>query len=219
MKTSRNDIFDLDLCISGLGNQLTFMHTDIYLFMYSMTFRSSQTASEKEFKEAMKNGEKNLKIFANSKNLDIRLCARIQWAIIKFKQELCSIWGIDERKDLADEMLREQAMRYSPRLIGEIKRRNYLKMSLSYAKILTGFVRCLNSYVCAITIQSYKIPMVPDKQVILCDKHSLDLPVENEKMVRFINNLLAEIIDDIEKYQDQVDRSSSILDFLGRIQR
>lgn len=215
MKTTRNDPFDLDLCIRALGNQLTYMHTDIYLFMYSMSFKSSGKPSDYEFEEELYNFNENMEFFMNCDNSFVKACCSICITIINYKVELCSKWGIKEQDDLENEMISEDALRYNPRYLGKIKRKNFLKLSLSYLKTLEGIVKCLYAYLGAVTIESYKIPMAPKQLLNLYNKHYLKGTLGNEIMARFIVGLISEIMEPFEDYQDAADRGHGILKMMG----
>ena len=53
MKNSRNDPFDLNLCIRGLGSLVTSLHSDIYEYAYHLTFKRSMKMYASEFYDTM----------------------------------------------------------------------------------------------------------------------------------------------------------------------
>lgn len=207
MKISGNDPFDLDLCIRGLGNQLTYMHNDIFDYMYNRIERPGRTPCINAFKELQENCLYDYRKFQSHKSHYVQLCFRIDQNIRKYKEVLCVIWNIDEAADLQDALIMEQAKRYSPRLLPFKKSRNFVKVDSFYAKVLTSFDECLHSYLCAIITGSYKIPIEKNAQVKLCEQNDLIPLSENEEIVPLLDGLIDDIRGDITAYDRRVEKT------------
>lgn len=211
MKISTKDAFDLNLFVRGMGNQLTYMHNDIIDYMYHMTVRGGQKVSREELLDMDRRGLFNSKVYRQSADRNVRICASIDCKIREYKSKLCYRWGIDELEDLQDDYIIVEAKRFSPKLLRFKKSNNYLRVRVFYGKVLTGFVDCLYTYVCAATAQSYKIPLLRKKQFELCNRYDLRFHNDSEDIVRFINTLIDEIMDDVIAYEDMVNRTISMM--------
>lgn len=109
MKISRNDPFNLEMCIRGLGNLLTGMHSDIYEYMYFLTFRRSMKAYRHEFVHPDEQFVEQTVFFEHTGDPYVSSCFSAYSKLTDCKNELVLRWSIDEIDDLQDDAIQLQA--------------------------------------------------------------------------------------------------------------
>lgn len=195
MKVSRNDPLDLKLSVRGLGVSITYMHSDLYEYMYYLTFKRSMKSHSREFSNPWEQSIDHLDFFEHTEDPFVQNIYSATGKLIDAKQELCIRWGIDEEEDLGDPVIAAQAQRYKPYLLLFKRSKSYKKLTGYYERALSEFITCLYMHACAYTAGSFKIPQVLKKQ--------FDLPVPDS--LRLLNHddhtvaLLAELISGLDK--------------------
>lgn len=199
MKVSRNDPFDLNLSIRGLGVMLTYMHSDLYEYMYYLTFKRSMKSHSKEFTNPWTESIEHLEFFAESDDPFVQSLYMVTDRLVDAKSELIVRWGIDEEDDLNNDTIVAQAQRYRPYLLLYKKSKSYKKLTQYYERALTDFVSCLYAYACAYTAQSFKIPLILKKQFNLPGAESLRLLNQDDPNVAFLKELISSLCGDLEE--------------------
>jgi hypothetical protein len=197
MKVSRNDPFDLNLCMRGLGVLTTYMHSHIYEFVYYMTFKRSMKSYAKDFKHAWEQYIADNEFFEKIDDPFVQNFLVSQNRLVEFKLELILRFGIEEDDDLENEMIVAQAERFRPYLMMHKRSKSYKKLKLYYERTLEGIIESLYFYACAITVQSYKIPLVFKRQFRLEDKVWGRLLNQDDNSVFLIKELIAELKEDL----------------------
>ncbi|QNK64124.1 hypothetical protein H7F33_06460 [Pedobacter sp. PAMC26386] len=199
MKISRNDPFDLNKCVRGLGVLVTYMHSDLYEYIYYLTFKKAMKSYAKEFKNAWEQylGEEGF--FQKIEDPFVQNCLGAELKLMKFKLELALRFGIDEEDDFEDGTILLQATRFEPYRMVFKQSKNYKNLKLHYEKALTGFIECLYLYACALTAKSYKIPLVLKRQFKLPAPENLKLLNEDENTVELLIELINGLQDDLDQ--------------------
>jgi len=164
MKISNKDIFDYGLTIQALGVILTYMHTDLYEYMYYLTFKRSMKSYAKEFNDAWENSIDHDEFFEDTNDQIVQNCYQAHGKIIDCKQELILRFGLNEAEDLESRQIITEAQRYHPFQLLFKRSKSYKKLSLYYERTLDGFIECLFIYACSLTAERYKIPLVLKRQ-------------------------------------------------------
>lgn len=201
MKTSRNDLFDLQLCIRGLGTQLTRMHSDLYEYAYYLTFKHSMKAYKDEFTDPWEKHIREHEFFLGSTDPFVRQSASAIKKIIYFKFDLCLRHGIDEVSDLHNPEIIAEAYRYQPYYLCFKESKTYEKMNLFVMRTLMGIIESLYLYACTITAQSYKIPQALRRQFKFPETTSLWLLNEDNNDVYLLINLITGLKEDLSEYK------------------
>jgi hypothetical protein len=193
MKVSRNDPFDLHLSIRGLGVMLTYMHSDLYEYMYYLTFKRSMKAYSKEFGDPWNDEIEHLDFFARIDDPFVINLYSASLKIINAKQELIVTWGLNEVEDLNENDIIAESQRYKPYLLLYKKSKSYKKLTAYYERVLGEFISCLYAYACAYTAQSFKIPLVLKRQFSLPEPESLRLLNQDDHDVAFLKELISNL--------------------------
>lgn len=201
MKPSRNDPFDLNLCIRGLGNLLTAIHSDLYEYVYYLTFRRSMRAYRDDFPHPYIEDIEHMVFFENTGDPYVSSCLSAHNKIAKAKIELSIRWGIDELEDLENESIIIEELRFRPYLSCYKNSKSYKRMTLIYERSLIGIIESLYLYACALTAQSNKIPLVLKRQFKLDDDLSLRLLNEDDNNVSFLKTLIVGLKEDLLHFQ------------------
>jgi hypothetical protein len=164
MNISRNDPFDLDLCIRGLGVLLTHLHSDAYEYLYYFTFKRTMKSYAKEFNHAWEVSIDHDSFFEGSDDPFVVNCRKVQHKLIDCKQQLLLRFGIDEDEDLNNWSMILEARRFRPYILVHKRNKSYKKLKLHYERALSGYIESLYLYACALTVQSYKIPLLFKRQ-------------------------------------------------------
>jgi len=164
MKISNKDIFDYRLTIQALGVMLTYMHTDLYEYMYYLTFKRSMKSYAKEFNHAWENSIDHDEFFEGINDQIVQNCFEAHGKIIDCKQELILRFALNEAEDLESRQIITEAQRYHPFQLLFKRSKSYKKLSLYYERTLEGFIECLFIYACSLTAEKYKIPLVLKRQ-------------------------------------------------------
>lgn len=190
MKISRNDPYDLDLFIRGLGVLLTQMHSDLYEYIYYLTFKRSMKAYAKDFNDPWEQAIEHLDFFEKIEDPFVQNCLSAQQRLIDCKVELTLRFGIDEVEDLEDPLMSVQALRYRPYMLVFKRSKSYKKLKLYYERSLSEFIESLYLYACALTAESYKIPLVLKKRLNLPDEESFRLLNQDDHTVELLTELI-----------------------------
>lgn len=199
IKVSRNDPFDLNLCMRGLGVMMTYMHSDLYEFMYYLTFKRTMKSYSQEFNDAWAQGIEEIDFFEKTDDPFVKNCTHAHNSIADAKMELVVRFGIDEVEDLEDEEMVLQSTRFRPYFLLYKRSKSYKKLKLYYERTLTGFIECLYWYACALTARSYKIPLVLKRQLALPDDESLRLLNQDDNNVELLKELISELQKDLQE--------------------
>jgi len=181
----------------GLGVLMTYMHSDLYEYMYYLTFKRTMKSYSKEFNDAWAQGIDDIDFFGKTDDPFVKNCNHVHDQIIDCKLELMVRFGIDEVEDLENEALILQSTRFRPYFLLYKRSKSYKKLKLYYERTLIGFTECLYWYACAITAQSYKIPLVLKKQLVLSDQESLRLLNQDDNNVELLKDLIQRLQKDL----------------------
>lgn len=198
MKISRNDPFDLNLCIRGLGTLLTYMHSDIYEYTYFLTFKKSMKLYARDFNDPWEQPINHDDFFEGIDDPFVQNCRETMGRLIECKFEVSLRFGIDEEDDLRDEDIIAQAQRFSPYLMVYKRSKSYKKLKLYYERTLSEVIESLYLYACALTAKSYKIPLVLKRQFNLPEQESLKLLNHDDNNVELLATLITELKKDLD---------------------
>jgi len=204
MKVSRNDNFNLNLCIRGLGVLVTYMHSDIYEFVYHFTFKKSMKLYAKDFKNPWEQIIYDNDFFMEIDDPLVQNCLIPMGRLIDYKQEITLRFGIDEEEDLSDEFIISQSQRFKPYRLVYKQSKSYRKLIGYYDRTLWNVIDTLSLYACALTAQSYKIPHVLKSQLNLPDPDNLRLMNHEDNNVELLVNLIVELKKDLEGFRGLV---------------
>lgn len=197
MKISRNDPFDLNLCVRGLGVMITAMHSDLYEYTYHMTFKKAMKAYAKDFANPWEQPIEQGSFFEGIEDPFVQNCFKAENRLINSKLELALRYGIDEVEDLENEALIFQSYRYRPYQLIFKRSKSYKKLKLYYERTLIEMIEAFYSYACVFTAQSYKIPRVLKKQFSLSEEESLRLLNHDDTNVEFLCTLIEGLRSDL----------------------
>jgi hypothetical protein len=201
MKISRNDPFDLNLCIRGLGNLVTYMHAECYEYMYYFTFKRALKSLSKDFQNAWEEPFETTSFFIDVDDSFVRLCLESSQKIYHFKEDLILRFGILEEDDLEDEEIILQSARFKPYFLVHKRSKSYKKLKTFYERSAKDNIESLYLYACAITAASYKIPLILKKQFTLAEKDTLRLLNHDDATVELIVDLIIALRKDLEIFQ------------------
>jgi len=201
MKISRNDPFDLNLCIRGLGVLVTYMHSDIYEFVYHFTFKKSMKMYAADFNNPWEQSIDHHDFFMKIEDPIVQNCLLTMERLIDYKLELALRFGIDEDDDLADEVIVAQSGRFKHYHLFYKHSKSYKKLIPYYDRTLSGIIDCLSLYACALTAQSYKIPLVLKRQLNLPDTDNFRLLNHDDSNVELLMNLVIQLKKDLEIFR------------------
>ncbi|WP_442591887.1 hypothetical protein ACSBL2_11725 [Pedobacter sp. AW31-3R] len=195
MKTSVNDPFDVDICLRGLGNMISLIIDDVYEYAYVLTFKRSMKMYSKEFHDPDEVPVLDLAFFQNTGDLYVTNCAEANGKLVAYKLKLINILNIDEIHDFNDEVLDNEGDRYKPYYLMYKKSKSYKKLRQYYERLLVETIKCLFTYACVLTAQSYRVPSILRKQFNLPDDQCFRLLNTDDLHVQ----LLIELIIDLKK--------------------
>lgn len=190
MNISRNDPFDLNLCIRGLGTLVTYMHSDIYEYTYFLTFKKSMKLYAKDFNNPWEQPIEHDDFFREIDDPFVENCLKTLEKLIDFKLELALRFGIEEIEDLQDDVIIVQAGRFKPFMLVYKRSKSYKKLKLYYERTLSGFIDSLYLYACALTARSYKIPLVLKRQFNLPGQEGIRLLNHDDDNVELLATLI-----------------------------
>lgn len=193
MRNSRIDPFDLNLCIRGLGDLVTDLHSDIYEYAYILTFKRSMKMYAKEFNDSADAPIDDLEYFLTTGDLYVVNCYQAMQKLIDYKFELMRRFGIDEVDDLLDDAILLESKRYKPYCLISKRSKSYKKLILYYERLLVETIKCLYTYTCVLTAQSYKIPRVLTKQFDLPEPDCYRLLNSDDNNVVLLNELIVDL--------------------------
>ncbi|TCC97195.1 hypothetical protein [Pedobacter hiemivivus] len=201
MKVSRNDNFNLHLCIRGLWVLVTYMHSDIYEFVYHFTFKKSLKLYAKDFKNPWEQIIYDDDFFMEIEDPRVQNCLVAMGRLIDYKQEMALRFGIPEEEDLSDEFIISQSQRFKPYRLVYKQSKSYKKLIPYYDRTLWNIIGTLSLYACALTAQSYKIPRVLKSQLNLPDADNFRLMNCDDNNVELLVNLIVELKKDLEGFR------------------
>lgn len=201
MKISNKDAFDYSMTIRGLGVILTYMHTDLYEYMYYLTFKRSMKSYAKEFHDAWEQSIDHDEFFDDTTDRIVRNCHHAQGKIIECKQQLIVRFGINEIEDLESREVITEAQRFHPFQLVFKRSKSYKKLSLYYERTLTGFVECLFLYACSLTAELYKIPLVLKRQFKQPAEDWFRLLNNDDQTVELLQELIRDLHQDLSDLQ------------------
>lgn len=200
MKPSRNDPFDLNLCMRGLGTLITHMHSDVYGYMYYFTFKKSFKSYARDFKDPWEQHIEHLDFFENVDDPLVKNCLLTMGRLIDYKMELNLIFGIDEISDLEDEAIVTESNRFKIYFLVYKRSKSYKKLKLYYERTLLGFIENLTLYAYALTAGSYKIPLVLRRELKLPGEESLRLLNHDDSNVAMLKELIVGLKKDLNEF-------------------
>lgn len=199
MKISRDDPFDLNLCIRGLGVLTTYMHSDIYEYIYYFTFKKVMKSYAKDFNDAWEQYLDEDEFFEKIEDPFVQNALKTQFKLMEFKLELIRRFGFTETEDLEDAEIIIQAQRFKPYILIYKRAKSYKKLKLYYERTLEGIIACLYSYAAAITVQRYKIPLVFKRQFNSADQSWSRLLNTDDNNVLLLEQLILGLKEDLDQ--------------------
>ena len=201
MSISRNDPFDLNLCVRGLGNLVTRMHSDTYAYMYNFTFKRALKSLSEDFNDPWENGIDDLEFFDNVDDTFVKCCMKAHDKLVYFKMDLTLRFGIDEEEDILNEVIVAEQERFKPYFLAHMQSKNYKTLKRFYERTLSESIKSLYLYACAITAKSYKIPLVLKKQLTHSEGDPLRLLNHDDNTVELLVQLIMGLKKDLEVFQ------------------
>jgi hypothetical protein len=201
MSISRNDPFDLNLCIRGLGNLITLIHSHVYSYMYYLTFKRALKSHSQEFNDPWESGIDDLQFFENVDDSFVKCCMKAQVKLIDFKIELMLRFGINEHEDVIDEVIITQQDRYKPYFLFHMRAKTYKALKKYYERTLSESINSIYLYACAITANSYKIPLLLKKQLDHPVQDPLRLLNHDDNNVALLTQLITGLRRDLEVFK------------------
>lgn len=201
MEISRNDPFDLDLCVRGLGVLVTYMHSDVYEFVYHFTFKKSLRLYAKDFKNPWEQSIDDHDFFLKIEDPVVQSVLTAMEKLIDYKLEIALRFGIDEVADLSNEFIVAQAWRFKTYRLVYKQSKSYKKLIPYYDRTLAGIIATLSLYACALTAQSYKIPRVLKAQLDLPDMDNFRLLNRDDNNVDLLINLIVDLKKSLEGFR------------------
>jgi hypothetical protein len=197
MKISSKDPFDYKVTIHALGVILTYMHTDLYEYMYYLTFKRSMKSYAKEFNDAWEQSIDHDEFFEGTTDPIVRNCHQAHGKLIECKQELILRFGINEIEDLHSREIVTEAQRFHPFQLLFKRSKSYKKLSNYYERTLAGFIECLFIYACSITAERYKIPLVLKRQFKASSEDWFRLLNADDPTVELLQSLIMDLHQDL----------------------
>jgi hypothetical protein len=201
MKISRNDTFDLNLCIRGLGNLITHMHSDFYTYIYYLTFKRTLKSHFKDFNDPWEQEIEDIEFFKDIDDPFVQSCLEARSKLVEFKIDLMLRFGIDEEEDINDEVVMNQENRFKPYFLISKRSKSYKKLKMYYERTLSESIRSLYLYACAVTADSYKIPLILKRQLHHIEEDPLRLLNHDDNNVELLMQLILGLQKDLEIFQ------------------
>jgi len=199
MKVSRNDPFDLNLSIRGLGVMMTYVHSDLYEYMYYLTFKRAMKSHVKDFKDAWDQHIEDLEFFRDTNDIFVLNCFSAAFRIIAAKQELVVRWGIYEQEDLLTREIISESYRFLPGILIFKRSKSYKKLTAYYERALSECIEAFYFYACIFTASSNKIPLVLKRQFKQPGAASLRLLNHDDHNVQLLSDLITGLTKDLEE--------------------
>lgn len=193
MKISRNDTFNLNLCIRGLGVSVTYMYSDIYEFVYHFTFKKSMKLYRKDFKDPWEQSIDDHDFFLKIDDPVVQNTLAAMEKLMDYKIEIYRRFGVDEEEDLSDEFVVSQALRFKTFRLVYKQSKSYKKLRSYYDRTLSSVIANLSLYACALTAQSYKIPLALKSHLNLPDFDNFRLLNRDDNNVELLIDLIVEL--------------------------
>lgn len=202
MRVSGSDPFDLKLCMRGLGILVTYMHSDVYEYVYHFTFKKSLKLYASDFKDPWIQHIEDDEFFRNTDDPLVSNCLNTMRRLIEYKAGLNLIFGIDEVEDLEDEFIVAESSRFRPFTLVFKRSKSYKKLKIYYERTLSGFIESLSLYAYVLTAQRYKIPLVLKRQLNLPGQESLRLLNHDDTNVEMLKELIVNLKNDLDEFRD-----------------
>lgn len=200
MEISKNDTFNVNLCMRGLGVLVTTMHSDIYEFIYHLTFKKSMKIYANDFKKPFEDIITHDEFFSKIDDPYVQNFMIPMNKLIEFKLEIMLRFGIDEAEDLEDDFILSQS-KFKPYRLVFKRSKSYSKLLTYYDRSLSSTINCLSLYACALTAKSYKIPMVLKAQLKQPGMDNLHLLNRDDHNVELLLDLIAELKTSLEAFR------------------
>lgn len=200
MEISTKEPFNVNLCMRGLGVLVTTMHSDIYEFVYHLTFKRSLKMYANEFKKPLEDIIPDDEFFEKVDDPYVRNFMIPMNKLIEFKLELMLRFGIDEAEDMEDDFILSQT-KFTPYRLVFKHSKSYSKLLSYYDRSLSGTINSLSLYACALTAQSYKIPMLLRAQLKEPGLDNLKLLNRDDNNVDLLLDLIIELKKSLEAFR------------------
>lgn len=201
MKKSTNDQFDVRLCMRAVGTLVTFMHSDIYEYVYHFTFKKSFKAYAGDFKDPWAQHIDDDEFFMDTEDDLVKSCLISMGRLIEYKYALNVIYGIDEAEDLQDENVLFESTRFQPFKLFIKRSKSYKRLKMYYDRTLSSMIDSLCMYTYVLTAQRYKIPLVLRRQLKLPAEENLRLVNHDDSNVAMLEELIAGLRQDLEDFR------------------
>jgi len=202
MKISRNDPFDLNLCMRGLGVVITHMHSDVYEYIYHFTFKKSMKSYSQDFKDPWEQHIEHEAFFREIDDPWVQSALNTMTRLVEYKIGLSLRFGIDEEEDLEDEVINLESSRFHPYTLVFKRSKSLKKLKLYYDRTISGFIESLSLYAFALTAQSNKIPLVLRRQLKLQGPESLRLLNHDDNNVALTKELIMALMTDLNDFRN-----------------
>jgi hypothetical protein len=173
------------------------MHSDLYEYMYYLTFKRSMKSYAKEFNDAWEQSIDHDEFFQGTTDVIVRNCHQAHGKIIDCKQELVLRFGINELEDINSREIVTEAQRFHPFQLLYKRSKTYKKLSNYYERTLAGFIECLFIYACSITAENYKIPLVLKRQFKQAPEDWFRLLNHDDSTVELLQSLILDLNRDL----------------------
>jgi len=200
MEISTKEPFNVNLCMRGLGVLVTTMHSDIYEFVYHLTFKRSLKMYANEFKKPLEDIIPDDEFFEKIDDPYVQNFMIPMNKLIEFKLELMLRFGIDEAEDLEDDFILSQT-KFTPYRLVFKRSKSYSKLLSYYDRSLSATINSLSLYACALTAQSYKIPMLLRAQLKQPGLDNLKLLNRDDNNVDLLLDLIIELKKSLEAFR------------------
>ncbi|NRF38336.1 hypothetical protein [Pedobacter foliorum] len=201
MKPSRNDPFDLNLCMRGLGVVITNMHSDVYEYIYHFTFKKTMKSYGQDFKDPWEQHIEHEAFFREIDDPFVHNALNTMTRLIEYKVDLSLRFGIDEEEDLQNEIINLESIRFHPYRLLFKRSKSLKKLKLYYDRTISGFIESLSLYAYALTAQSNKIPLVLKRQLKLPEQDSLRLLNHDDSNIELIKELIIGLMKDLSHFR------------------
>ena len=157
-QTSKHDQFEMSTFIPGLAVIFHDIFFELHNFTYYMTFKKEMKEYYYEFNDSYEKPVVDLDFFDDVNDPVVQHCQKIAGLISDCWLPYLLRHGLDDELLFDDEAIRESG-RYGPSTVRTFKKKSYSFMKLSYERFLEHIALSLYYSCCALTLNSYLIPL------------------------------------------------------------
>lgn len=199
-KATKQDEFHLQTFLQGLGLMLLTVDTNFYEYCYHITFKTVFKTYKLIFNEPYEKPV-DAEFFRTIENPTVQHCCKLQDLIYSYYEGLAIRACLLEDLLLEDESLTPEANRYAPKMITAFYNKSYSYMVFNYQRYLEEINNTLYYYCCALTLNSYQIPLKMRVRLDYTYQGSFRyLNLDNPEVAHLIDLMLA-IEEEIEVFK------------------